>query len=173
MKAYDEGIQKLWILNVGALKPLEMEVEFFLRLAWEAGSAKGRTQDVDSYVSDWIDRNFTGKIGEKMGPLLNRFSQIANVRKLEMMEDDVFSQTAYGDEGVMRLHKLQEILDQADVVYEGLLEEEKDAFFQLVLLRIHALYLTMGQYYFSDRSTLCHKQGKQQAADLYVKETRA
>lgn len=163
MKAYDEGIQKLWILNVGALKPLEMEVEFFLRLAWEAGSAKGRTQDVDSYVSDWIDRNFTGKIERKWDRRQPVF-QIANVRKLEMMEDDVFSQTAYGDEGVMRLHKLQEILDQADVVYEGLLEEEKDAFFQLVLLRIHALYLTMGQYYFSDRSTLCHKQGKQRGA---------
>ena len=26
-KAYHEGIQKMWVLNVGALKPLEMEME--------------------------------------------------------------------------------------------------------------------------------------------------
>ena len=91
MKAYREGIQKLWILNVGALKPLEMEMEFFLRLAWEAGREDGRTENVDKFVSQWIDRNFTGAQGDKLGPLLNQFSQIANVRKLEMMEDDVFS----------------------------------------------------------------------------------
>ncbi|MDO4338699.1 MAG: glycosyl hydrolase 115 family protein [Eubacteriales bacterium] len=173
LKAYQEGIQKLWILNVGALKPLEMEVEFFMRLAWEAGRKNGRTENVDDFVSQWINRNFTGGNGEKLGPLLNQFSQIANVRKLEMMEDDVFSQTAYGDEGVVRLHKLQEILETFNHVYENLPETEKDAFFQMVLMRIHAVYLTMCQYYYSDRSALCIRQGKMNAAGLYVKETRA
>lgn len=173
MKAYREGIQKLWILNVGALKPLEMEMEFFLRLAWEAGREDGRTENVDKFVSQWIDRNFTGAQGDKLGPLLNQFSQIANVRKLEMMEDDVFSQTAYGDEGVVRLHKLCGILETFNDVYEKLPAEEKDAFFQMILMRIHAVYLTMSQYYFSDRSALCCRQGKGNAADLYVKEARA
>lgn len=173
MKAYQEGIQKLWILNVGALKPLEMEVEFFLRLAWEAGRTDERTADTDRYVSQWIDRNFSGDHGQKLAPMINQFSQIANVRKLEMMEDDVFSQTAYGDEAVVRVHKLKEILDKADEVYDSLPADEKDAFFQLVLMRIHAVYLTMCQYYFSDRSTLCCSQGKMQAAKQYVEETRA
>lgn len=172
MKAYHEGIRKLWILNVGALKPLEMETEFFLRLAWEAGRDNGRTQDVDTYVSQWLGRNFTGAKGEKLGPMLNQFAQTANVRKLEMMEDDVFAQTAWGDEGAVRLHKLEGMLHTADEIYGKLSAEEKDAFFQMVLLRIHAVWLTMCQYYFSDRSTLCHSQGKMQAAALYVEETR-
>ena len=77
MKAYREGIQKLWILNVGALKPLEMEMEFFLRLAWEAGREDGRTENVDKFVSQWIDRNFTGAQGDKLGPLLNQFSPVS------------------------------------------------------------------------------------------------
>ncbi len=117
MKAYHEGIQKLWILNVGALKPLEMETEFFLRLAWEAGKEEGRTRNVDDYVSQWLGRNFTGAEEKMLGPLLNQFSQIANVRKLEMMEDDVFSQTAYGDEGAVRLHKLREIVRKKPMEY--------------------------------------------------------
>ena len=36
-KAWDEGIRKLWVLNSGSIKPLEQEVTFFLRLAWEIG----------------------------------------------------------------------------------------------------------------------------------------
>lgn len=238
MKAYQEGIRKLWVLNVGALKPLEMEVEFFLRLAWEAGKvaditdtdaadintakvdASGSdaatikawdigaskinmttvktidmdvtnagtagigtpdidvantsisTADIDSYIAGWIDRNFTGGIGKELGSMLACFSQTANVRKLEMMEDDVFSQTSYGDEGAVRLHKLRGYLERAEKLYAGLPEEEKDAFFQLVLFRLQAVYLTMAQYYFSDRSVLCCRQGKQQAAGVYAKEMR-
>ena len=36
-KAWREEIRKLWVMNVGAMKPLEQEIEFFLRYAWEAG----------------------------------------------------------------------------------------------------------------------------------------
>ena len=51
-KAYNEGIRKLWVLNSGAMKPLEQEIEFFLRLAWEIGSENALTEDVDAYVAD-------------------------------------------------------------------------------------------------------------------------
>ena len=36
-KAWESGIRRLWVDNVGGLKPLEIETEFFLRSAWEAG----------------------------------------------------------------------------------------------------------------------------------------
>lgn len=31
----------MWVLNVGALKPLEMDMEFFIRYGWEAGKETG------------------------------------------------------------------------------------------------------------------------------------
>lgn len=89
-KAYNEGIRKLWVLNSGAMKPLEQEIEFFLRLAWEIGSENALTEDVDAYVADWIDRNFEGGIGKEVSALLNDFSQLTNVRKLENMDYDAF-----------------------------------------------------------------------------------
>lgn len=30
-KCWESGIRKMWVLNVGALKPLEMDIEYFLR----------------------------------------------------------------------------------------------------------------------------------------------
>jgi Glycosyl hydrolase family 115/Gylcosyl hydrolase family 115 C-terminal domain len=33
-KAYDYGANRVWILNVGDLKPAELDIEFFLKLAW-------------------------------------------------------------------------------------------------------------------------------------------
>jgi len=171
-KAYAEGVRKLWVMNVGAMKPLEQEIEFFLRLAWEIDKEDALTDDVDAYVADWINCNFSGNIGEKVSKLLNDFSQVTNVRKLELMDYDAFSQTAYGDEAVVRIHQYEELFEQGNALYEQLPEEEKDAFFQLVLMRIHAAYYTNLAYYYGDRSTLMCKQGKWNAAESYVKKSR-
>lgn len=172
-KAYNEGIRKLWVLNVGAIKPLEQEVEFFLRLAWEIGKETGITQDVDAYVEHWVNRNFQGNIGKETAKLLNDFSQLTNVRKLENMDTDAFSQTSYGDEAAVRIHRYEELFKRGNALYEKVQEKERDAFFQLVLFRIHAGYFTNLQYYYGDRSTLACNQGKMQAALEYTRCTRA
>lgn len=171
-KAYGEGIRKLWVINTGAMKPLEQEIEFFLRLSWEIGKENALTEDVDAWVEDWIDRNFSGGIGKETAGLLNAFSQLTNVRKLEMMDQNAFSQTAYGDEAVTRIHAYERLFEAGNRIYEGLPQEERPAFFELVLMRIHAAYFTNLAYYYGDRSTLANRQGKAQAAALYAKQTR-
>lgn len=171
-KAWNEGIRRLWVLNSGAMKPLEQEIEFFLRLAWEIGKESALTEDVDGYVEDWINRNFTGNIGRRVSVLLNDFSQLTNVRKPELMEQDVFSQTAYGDEAAVRIHEYERLFREGNRIYEDLPGEERAAFFQLVLMRIHAAYFTNLSFYYGDRSTLANRQGKGRAAALYVKQCR-
>lgn len=169
-KAYNEGIRKLWVLNSGAMKPLEQEISFFLRLGWEIGKENALTEDVDAYVEDWINRTFTGNIGAETAKLLNDFSQLTNVRKVENMDYDAFSQTSYGDEAVVRIHAYEELFAHGNALYESLPEAEKDAFFQMVLMRIHAAYFTNLQYYYGDRSTLMYNRGNMQAAAFYTKK---
>lgn len=167
-KAWDEGIRKLWVLNSGAMKPLEQEITFFLRLAWEIGKPGALTENVETFVEDWIDHMFSGNIGKEVSGLLNDFSQLTNVRKVENMDSGVFSQTAYGDEAAVRIHAYERLFERGNALYEKMREEEKDAFFQMVLLRIHAAYYTNLQYYYGDRSTLAYDRGRMQAAAFYT-----
>ena len=171
-KAWNEGIRKLWVLNSGAMKPLEQEITFFLRLAWEIGKQGALTENVDAFAEDWVDRIFTGKIGKRAAKLLGDFSQVTNVRKVENMDYDAFSQTAYGDEAALRIHRYEEMFAEGNALYENLPKEEKDAFFQLVLMRIHAAYFTNLAYYYGDRSTLMYDRGNMQAAALYTGKSR-
>lgn len=171
-KAWDEGIRKLWVLNSGAVKPLEQEITFFLRLAWEIGKPGALTENVEDFVTDWIDHMFTGKIGEQVSVLLNDFSQLTNVRKVENMDYDAFSQTAYGDEASLRIHRYEQLFAKGNYLYRKLPDEEKAAFFQLVLMRIHAAYFTNLSYYYGDRSTLMYDRGNMQAAALYTEKSR-
>ncbi len=171
-KAWNEGIRKLWVLNCGAMKPLEQEITFFLKLAWEIGKEGTLTENVEAFVEDWMNRMFSGKIGKQVSALLNDFSQLTNVRKIENMDYDAFSQTAYGDEAVIRIHEYERLFQEGNTLYENLPEEEKAAFFQLVLMRIHAAYFTNLSWYYGDRSTLMYDRGNMQAAALYAEKAR-
>ena len=95
----------------------------------------------------------------------------ANQGYLEQL-DDAFSQTAYGDEAAVRIHKYEELFETGNAIYAELPEKERDAFFELALMRIHAAYFTNLAYYYGDRSTLACRQGKSAAAAEYVRRCR-
>ena len=216
-KAWNEGIRKLWVLNIGALKPLEIEISFYLRYAWEIGKDAEYvtktgylTQNVKKYLAAFFDGMFTdvrtlrdigslesnlcggrgnsGKEqagwggataedeeknsqGTEIADLYIRWAQLTNVRKVEQLDSDAFSQYAYGNEASERMLGLQELKEAADRIYEKLPDREKDAFFQIVLWRIHASYISNAMYYYADRSAYCNKNGMYQAAEVYAERS--
>ncbi|WP_277212580.1 glycosyl hydrolase 115 family protein [Isoptericola croceus] len=175
-KAWDRGIRTLWVNNVGALKPLEQDTEFFLRYAWEVGKEEDghqtTTADVPTWTRDWVDRSFSGGIGERVGPIIEEFAQVTDVRKIEHLSGQAFSQTAFGDEAARRLDRLRQLAEEVSTVWAGLPDRERDAFFQLVALRVHASYLTNAQFVHADRSALAYAQGKMAAADHHLALSR-
>ena len=118
----------MWVLNVGALKPLEIDTEFFLRYSWEAGKNTSNTKDVTQFISRWINRNFSGNFGMDAAEIYNLFAQINNVCKPEHLQSDKFSQNAYGNEAKYRIDILKDLSDRAGKIYQFLPEEEKMPF---------------------------------------------
>ncbi|GIP43542.1 hypothetical protein J45TS6_20010 [Paenibacillus sp. J45TS6] len=167
-KSYESGIRKLWILNVGGLKPLEQDMEFFLRYGWEAGKDKALTKNALQFTEHWINANFSGNLGAEAAELYEIFAQVTNVRKIEHMKSNVFSQTVLGDEAGRRLMKLENIFRRGNNILYRLPQGERDAFFQLFLMKIHASYYTNHEFYYADRSVLSYDRGNMQAADHYV-----
>lgn len=171
-KAWESGIRKLWVLNVGALKPLEQDVEFFLRCGWDAGKKDSITKDTDAFVEDWINRNFSGMHGKMAAALYNIYAQTTNMRKVEHMDNHVFSQTAWNNEAGRRVLRLKEMFDGGNAIYAALPDQEKDAFFQMFLMKMHASYFTALEYYYADRSQLSYNRGNMAGADEYIRFSR-
>lgn len=167
-KSYESGIRKIWVLNVGGLKPVEQDMEFFIRYAWDAGKDKEIVRDASKFTEKWINSNFTGNHGAELAEIYNTFAQVTNVRKIEHMNSKIFSQTAYGDEAGRRLMRLEEIFGKGNEILMSLPEEERYGFFQLILMKIHASYYTNHEYYYADRSRLSYDRGNMQAADYYT-----
>lgn len=170
-KAWQRGIRELWVDNVGGLKPLELETEFFLRSAWEAGK-ESRTADVREFTAAWIDEKFDGGHGRAAGDIYATYYQVNNQRKIEHLTPGVFAQTGPGDESQHRLEILRGLFDRTNDILAALPAEQRDSFFQLFAVKIHMAYLVNGQFAYADRSTLAHRQGRHASADHYLDVSR-
>ncbi|MCD8075778.1 MAG: glycosyl hydrolase 115 family protein [Lachnospiraceae bacterium] len=164
-KSYENGIRKLWVLNAGAIKPLEQDITFFLRYAWEIGRKEPTTGDVCAFTEGWMDQNFTGGHGKEAAAIYRDFTQITNVRKVEHMKANVFSQTAYGNEAARRMLRYEELFERTVKIHQSLPKEERDSFLQMFALKIYAGYLINVSFYYADRSALMYHQGRMVDAD--------
>ena len=171
-KCWESGIRKMWVLNVGALKPLEMDIEYFLRYGWEADRETSLTKDTRHFVSEWINDNFLGEYGNSVSSIYHSFAQLNNICKPEHLTSEKYSQIAYGNEAKKRLDCLATCKIEAEKIYEQLSDKEKPAFFQLFLMKIQASYYINASFYFADRSRLLWKLGAMQGADECIKQLR-
>ncbi|TJZ61054.1 hypothetical protein FAZ15_07530 [Sphingobacterium olei] len=81
--AYEKGVQKLWILNVGDIKPAEYQIELFLDMAWniEAVSKTG----VSAHLLSWLKGKFGVPEAKSLLPIMNEYYRLAYIRKPEHM----------------------------------------------------------------------------------------
>lgn len=127
---------------------------------------------VHDYLAAWFNEQFSGKFGEECARIYEGYAQITNVCKVEHLTRDVFSQTAYGDEAGRRVNRLQELYFRVCRVHDALPEAERDAFFELLGMKVSASYFINAAFYYADRSRLCYRQGKMQCADEYARLSR-
>jgi hypothetical protein len=55
-KAYDHGVRKYWILNVGDLKPAEIDIDYFMQLA--ADEPKMAKMSHGEWLTQWFGQQF-------------------------------------------------------------------------------------------------------------------
>ena len=171
-KAYENGIRKIWVDNVGALKPLEQDMEYFLAFGWDASRPEALVHRVHDYLTAWFNEQFSGNFGEECARIHEGYAQITNVCKVEHLTRDVFSQTAYGDEAGRRVNRLHELYTRVCRVHDALPAAERDAFFELLGMKVSASYFINAAFYYADRSRLSYRQGKMQCADEYARLSR-
>ena len=70
------------------------------------------------------------------------------------------------------LSRLSAVFDRANAIALSLSREEQDAFFQMILMKVHAAWYINASFYCADRSRLCYERGAMQAADAYVDFSR-
>jgi hypothetical protein len=145
--AWQHDANRIWIVNVGDLKPLEFPIEFFLRLAWDP--ARWPFEKLGEYSRTWAAREFGEVHADEIAGLINGYTKLNGRRKPELLAPETFSLIHYREAETV-LGEWRSLLDRAEKLEATLPEDSRPAFFQLVLHPIKAcaivneLYVTTG-----------------------------
>lgn len=133
--AYDYGVDKIWIVNVGDLKPMELPTAFFLDMAWDA--KRWNETNINDYYTYWATEQFGPNHARAIGEIMKKYAIYAARRKPEFLDAKSYSIENY-DEAERVTNDWNILLKEAEALNNKMPTESKDAFFQLVLHPIKA-----------------------------------
>jgi hypothetical protein len=160
--AYRHGVDRIWIVNVGDIKPLELPVQFFLEFAWnpDAWSAE-RMAD---YHRIWAEQQFGAEHAEEIAGILNLCTRYNSRRKPELLDPDTYSLINYGEAETV-VEEYRRLAEEAGRVGGALPEERRDAYDQLVLYTVKACANLNELYVAAGKNRLYAEQGRASAND--------
>lgn len=132
--AYSYGVDKIWLVNVGDLKPMELPISFFLDYAWNP--KKITVDNINDYYAKWAAKQFGSTYADKIGQILQKYSQYASRKKPELLSPETYTLLSYEADRVIK--EYQELAEDAEKINAKLPAEYKDAYFELVLFPVKA-----------------------------------
>ncbi|KAF5353373.1 hypothetical protein D9756_008047 [Leucocoprinus leucothites] len=129
--AVDRDATRLWVLNVGDLKPYERETEFFLTYGWNA--SRWNADNLDTFVSSWAQREFdlNPQQADMMVDIVGNLTRFNARRKPELWNATTYSLTNYREADTWM--QGWDVLEKASTsIYSKLPSATKPSFFQLV-----------------------------------------
>ena len=145
--AYDRGIQKMWVLNVGDIKPAEYQIELFLDMAWNIDEVN--EIGVTAHLKSWLGREFGSNCAEELLPAMEAHYQLSYIRKPEFMgntreeERDpkykVIKDLPWSEQTISeRLRSYTVLSDVVERMESNIPADRQDAYFQLVKYPVQA-----------------------------------
>lgn len=86
--AYNYGVRKLWVVNVGDLKGQEYPLSYFMDLAWNSEQS---LEEMESYTKNWVGKQLGENYTEDASKLLATYSKLNMSVSPELLDKDTFS----------------------------------------------------------------------------------
>lgn len=149
--AYDFGIQKLWILNVGDLKPMEYPIQLFCDMAYNP--KKYTLQNVTDHTEKFFERVAGKEFAKEAARIYN-----LNCRYMARVTPEMLDAHTYN----VKTGEFKQVSDEymrleaeALRLWLVLPEKYKDAYYQLVLFPVQAMSNLYDMYYSHAMNLYC------------------
>lgn len=157
--AYENGIDRLWILNVGDLKPMEYPISQFMDMAWNP--RKYDVNNITRHTRDWCAQQFGESQADEAARILNLICKYNGRCTPEMLDKNTYS---------LENGEWQEVVNQylqleADALrqYNCLPASYHDAYRQIILFPIEMMSNLHQMYFAQAQNHALYKQGNPKA----------
>ncbi|HEX3969635.1 MAG TPA: glycosyl hydrolase 115 family protein [Edaphobacter sp.] len=159
--ALEYGADRIWVVNVGDLKPMEFPIEFFLDL--------GRTPErwgkdnLQEFTELWAAREFGPDHADEIARIISEYTRYNARRKPELIEPGTFSDQIEAD-GLVDDYR--DTVARAKAISAELPPAYRDAFFELVLYPAEASENVLEMNVLAGKNRLYATQGRSSTNDL-------
>lgn len=141
---YRYGVDKMWIVNVGDLKPMEYPIQFFLDMAWNPDAYN--PQNLSQHSIDFCRSIFGDKYADEAARLLRTYAKYNRRRTPELLDTETYSIANYTEwERVTAAY--DQLAIDAETLGALLPKEAQDVWFQLIGYPIKACANLYDMYY--------------------------
>ena len=141
--AYDFGIQRMWILNVGDLKPMEYPIQLFMDMAWNP--KEYTVQTVTDHTLRFFQSVLSGTVAEEAASIYNRNCQYMARVTPEMLDARTYNIKTGEWRQVADDYQRLEL--RALRLYDQIPAEARDFYRQLILFPVQAMANLYDMYY--------------------------
>lgn len=174
-KAYDFGAQRVWILNVGDIKPAEVDLEFFLQLAWNIH--QWDNTNLPRFLPTWAAREFGPSFSREIGSIMQEYYELNYARKPEHLQwwlpkENPRRSPLTEEEIQSRLNAFASLVDRLDPIEAKLQPEQRDAFFELVAYPVRGSALANERVFATEMYDIAQSQGDTAEAKSWSSRAR-
>lgn len=150
-KSYAHGADRIWIANVGDLKPAEISTEFFLDLAWDVD--RWTPANLPHFLHIWAKREFAGHHSWQIARIMQRYYQLNSRRRPEHLQwwtplkESPCPSPWSATEIKTHVGAWQELSTEVDTIEARLPEHLLSAFFELVAYPVRGAALAHSRYF--------------------------
>jgi len=142
--SYEHKVDKVWVVNVGDLKPMEFPISFFLEMAWNP--KQFNSKNLLEYTEEWAVQQFGEKYAKEIAGMINLYTKYNRRVTPETLDWKTYSLRNYNEfETVLNDYRVLAL--EALRLKEKIPAEYQDAYFQLVLYPIDACSNLYEMYY--------------------------
>ena len=165
---YEYGVDRLWVLNVGDMKPMEYPITLFLDMAWNP--ERFSAENLKEHTVDFCRQQFGEDQAVEAARIFNLYSKYAGRVTPEMLDRNTYNlETGEWKQVSDEFIKLEA---EAMRQYMTLPEDTKDAYFQLILFPVQALANLYEMYYAQAMNNALYK-ANDPAANMWADKVEA
>jgi len=155
--AYRHGVDRIWIVNVGDLKPMELGISFWFDFAFNPDA--WTEKDLLKYQHLWAKEQFGLDYAEEIAEMVRMYLKYNSRRTPEMLAPETYSLLNFREAETIR-DEYNSLASKAGKLYNKIPEEQKDAFYQLVLHPVKACANLNGLYVTTAKNRMYASQGR-------------
>ena len=125
-KAYEFGARKIWVFNVGDIKPAEKEISFAMELAWDI--ERWRPYKAHEFIGYWAVRTFGDEYSQDIADMMDEYYKLQAGGK----DSHVWFVNYTSEQVEDRLSQWHRLAERATSLASGIPSEQRDAYFELI-----------------------------------------